>query len=154
MPHCLAETKDLGSEHPCHPCTGESILKRIKEVGANVGPDASTWAFISKCTKRHPSGVEHLFWEGMESNDICKVICNDVLLPLCSMDYCTMEYKIIGEQEIERQSRQLPKMHGHRHFASGISKISLWSGKEWKDLEKSFLPVICGASKPRAIKAT
>ena len=45
-------------------------------------------------------------------------------------------------------------MHGHRHFAPGISKISQWSGKEWKDLEKSFLPVIYRASKPRAIKAT
>ena len=45
-------------------------------------------------------------------------------------------------------------MHGHRHFASGISKISQWSGKEWKNLEKPFLPDIYGASKPRAIKAT
>ena len=41
-PHCLDETKELGSEHPCQAHTGESILKRIKELQAKVGPDAST----------------------------------------------------------------------------------------------------------------
>ena len=78
-PHCLAETKYLVSKHPCQAHIGESILKRTKEVQAKVGPDASNWTFISECTKRHLSGVEHPFWEGMEATDICKIICNDVL---------------------------------------------------------------------------
>jgi hypothetical protein len=106
---------------------------------------------------RQLSGVEHPFWEGLPYTDICKVICNDVLhgLHKAFRDHTAKwNINIIGVQEIDTCFQHLPKMHGHRHFTSGISKISQLLGHEWKDLEKSFLPVISGAAHPDAVKAT
>jgi len=55
---------------------------------------------------------------------------------------------------MDNRIRRLPKYPGFRHFSGGISKISQWSGKEAKDLERIFLPLLHGVQSPEAITAT
>ncbi|KAF8574011.1 hypothetical protein K439DRAFT_1649881 [Ramaria rubella] len=107
-------------------------------------PNADTWHFIQACQRVQLSGVEEPFWSDLPYADICKVICNDVLHGL---------HKAFNI-EIDNCFRQLPKTPGYRHFSGGISKISQWSGREWKDLECNFLPVIYGVQSANAIIAT
>ena len=52
--------------------------------------------------------------------------------------------------------RKLPKFPGFRHFSQGISKISQWSGREHKDLQRVFLGACLGVVPPgitRAVRA-
>ncbi|KIJ43038.1 hypothetical protein M422DRAFT_137116, partial [Sphaerobolus stellatus SS14] len=97
------------------------------------------------------------FWEDLPFTDICKVICHDTLhgLHKAFKDH-TAQWNInrITPYEIDNRVRRLPKTPGFRHFAGGISKISQWSGREAKDLERIFLPLLCGAQSPEAIMAT
>ena len=60
----------------------------------------------------------------------------------------------VGEFEIDNWIRHLPKVPGFRHFSGGISKISQWSRKEAKDLQRIFLPVLNGVKTSEAITAT
>ncbi|KAF8577332.1 hypothetical protein K439DRAFT_1649110 [Ramaria rubella] len=103
------------------------------------------------------SGVEEPFWSHLPYTDIGKVIYNDVLHGLhkaFSDHTADWSIKKIGDIEIDNHFRRLLKTPGYRHFSGGISKISQWSGREWKDLECNFLPVIYGAQSAGAIIAT
>ncbi|KAF8519257.1 hypothetical protein JB92DRAFT_3082287 [Gautieria morchelliformis] len=95
------------------------------------------------------SGVEHPFWKDLPHTDICQVICNDAFNDHTAK-WCR---NIGGDYQIDKRFCRLPKQHGFRHFSSGISKISQWSGREWKDLERNFLPVIYGVVKSDIIQA-
>ncbi|KAF8509304.1 hypothetical protein BU17DRAFT_70477 [Hysterangium stoloniferum] len=153
---CLAETKNLGELHICSPRTAHSILEKICTVRRHVGVNADTWTFITAAKEAQLSGVEYPFWEDLPHTDICKVICNDVLHGLHKAFYDhTAKWcrNIIGDFELDKRFRRLPKEHGYRHFSSGISKISQWSGREWKDLERSFLPAIYGATSNEIVQA-
>ncbi|KAF8581410.1 hypothetical protein K439DRAFT_1353989 [Ramaria rubella] len=120
-------------------------------------PNADTWHFIQACQRVQLSGVEEPFWSDLPYTDICKVICNDVLHGLhkaFSDHTADWSIKKIGDIEIDNHFCRLPKTPGYRHFSGGISKISQWSGREWKDLECNLLPVIYGAQSADAIIAT
>ncbi|KIJ53862.1 hypothetical protein M422DRAFT_85147, partial [Sphaerobolus stellatus SS14] len=97
------------------------------------------------------------FWEDLPYTDICKVICHDTLhgLHKAFKDH-TAQWNInyVTPFEIDNRVQRLPKTPGFRHFSGGISKISQWSGREAKDLEHIFLPLLAGIQTPNVIKAT
>ena len=171
---CLAETKDLGDESPClvslsishfifqfinlvQPRDSKSILQKIQEVKTKFPPSNNIWIFLTECQKAQLSGVDDPFWKDLPHTDICKVICHDTLhgLHKAFKDH-TVQWNInrIGEFEIDNRIRRLPKVPGFRHFSGGISKISQWSGKETKDLQRIFLPILTGVQTSEAITAT
>jgi len=132
------------------------ILDKIKAVRAK-NPNANTWQFITGCIEVQLHGVEHPFWEDLPHTDICKVICQDTLhgLHKAFKDH-TAHWNIehIGEFEMDNRFRRMPKTPGFRHFHSGISKISQWSGREAKDIQRYFLAALYGAQSSEAITAT
>ena len=115
------------------------------------------WTFIQKCQEVQLSGVDEPFWKDFPYTDICKVICQDTLhgLHKAFKDH-TAQWNIdrVTSFEIDNCIRRLPKTPGFRHFHSGISKISQWSGRESKDLQRIFLPLLTGIQSPEAITAT
>ena len=132
------------------------ILDKIKAVRAK-NPTANTWQFITGCIEVQLRGVENPFWEDLPETDICKVICQDTLhgLHKAFKDH-TAQWNIdhIGEFEMDNHFRRMPKTPGFRHFHSGISKISQWSGREAKDIQRYFLAALYGAQTSEAIAAT
>jgi len=132
------------------------ILEKIRAVRAK-NHNANTWQFITSCIEVQLRGVEHPFWEDLPHTDICKVICQDTLhgLHKAFKDH-TAQWNIdyIGEFEIDNCFRRMPKTPGFRHFHSGISKISQWSGREAKDIQRYFLAALYGAQSSEAIAAT
>jgi hypothetical protein len=145
---CDAGTEQLGNDKPCAPRTGESILKKIKAVRRKVGPNASTWQFAQAAKAEGLNGVEAPWWEDFPGLDICKIICPDVLhgLHKAFKDHCaTWNINLVGKLEMDTRFKYIPKYTGFRHFSGGISKISQWSGKEHRDLQRVFLAVIAGS---------
>ncbi|KZV89151.1 hypothetical protein EXIGLDRAFT_618492 [Exidia glandulosa HHB12029] len=59
---------------------------------------------------------------------------------------------MVGKDEIDRRFHRLPKTHGYRAFPGGISKISQWSIKDAKNIERYALAVIAGASPARVLR--
>ncbi|KZV79967.1 hypothetical protein EXIGLDRAFT_630994, partial [Exidia glandulosa HHB12029] len=59
---------------------------------------------------------------------------------------------MIGKEEIDRRFRRLPKTHGYRSFPGGISKISQWSIKDARNIERYALAAIAGAASARVLR--
>ncbi|KAF8589421.1 hypothetical protein K439DRAFT_1612845 [Ramaria rubella] len=154
---CLAETKDLDKSQPCGLQTGKSILDKIQGIQRQLWKHASTWEFVEEAKKSQLNGVEHPFWEDLPHTDICKVICHDVLdgLHKAFTDH-TAKWNIakVTEFEMDHHFRHMPKTNGYRHFPAGISKLSQWSGHEWKDLQRLFLPTLYGRQRKGVIRVT
>lgn len=97
------------------------------------------------------------FWENLLYVDIANCITPDLLHQLNKgvfkyhlVKWCT---NILGEQEVDRRFKGMPRHLGVRHFANGISVINQWTGNEAKHLAKVFLPVVAGCHEPDAVKA-
>lgn len=58
-----------------------------------------------------------------------------------------------GAAEVDRRFRSMTRHPELRHFKKGISLISQWTGAEYKNMEKVFLPVIAGAASPEVARA-
>ncbi|QRW07669.1 hypothetical protein RhiLY_06668 [Ceratobasidium sp. AG-Ba] len=54
---------------------------------------------------------------------------------------------------MDRRTKGLPRFQNLRHFAQGISVISLWTGKEAKALGRTFLSIVAGHDKRDLVKA-
>ncbi|KAG8789232.1 hypothetical protein FRC12_013725 [Ceratobasidium sp. 428] len=61
--------------------------------------------------------------------------------------------ELVGEIEMDRRVKGMPRFQRLRHFARGISVISLWTGKEAKALACTLLSVVAGCKKPEAVVA-
>ncbi|KAG8921123.1 hypothetical protein FRC01_000398, partial [Tulasnella sp. 417] len=60
---------------------------------------------------------------------------------------------IMGEREMDKRYMSMPSHPSLRHFKQGISKISQWTGNEYKQMEKVFLGAIIGAVPRSAVEA-
>ncbi|KAF8523700.1 hypothetical protein BU17DRAFT_85525 [Hysterangium stoloniferum] len=153
---CLAGTHLLDADHVQIPRTGQSILDTIKGIRQEF-PDADTWKFAMVAKERKLNGVEEPWWIDFPSLDICKAVCPDVLhgLHKAFKDHCVAWHiNLVGKLELHARFRRLPKFPGFRHFTAGISKISQWTGKEHRDLQRSILPALVGAVPSQALRAT
>ncbi|KAF8589263.1 hypothetical protein K439DRAFT_1612853 [Ramaria rubella] len=147
------------SPHVCDVRTGQDILNKMQMV-RHQNPNADTWHFIQACQRVQLSGVEEPFWSDLPYTDICKVICNDVSF----MDFIRHSVTILHtgtSKRLETLRLIIISVDFPKHLATDIFlEVSLkylsghWSGREWKDLEHNFLPVIYGAQSADAIIAT
>jgi len=156
--NCIAGSKQLGDPHSCRPRTGLSILQSIATIHQN-NPHCSTWKFAQEAKKIGLNGVDEPWWIDWPELDICRCVAPDVLhgLHKAFKDHCsTWNTNLVGKLELDARFKRQPKYTGFRHFSSGISKISQWSGKEHRDLQRHFLVAIAGHSSvpPEALRAT
>ncbi|EJD47098.1 hypothetical protein AURDEDRAFT_38423, partial [Auricularia subglabra TFB-10046 SS5] len=96
------------------------------------------------------------WWAGFPHMDICRIICNDILhgLHKAFKDHTwTWVVNMIGKNEVDQRFRRIPKTHGYRSFPGGISKISQWSIKDARSIERYALAAAMGALPDRAIRA-
>ncbi|EJD32994.1 hypothetical protein AURDEDRAFT_23956, partial [Auricularia subglabra TFB-10046 SS5] len=103
------------------------------------------------------AGIENPWWEDFPTIDICRIICQDILhgSHKAFKDHLlTWLTNIIGAKEIDDRFRRQIKVHGYRSFSSGISKMSQWSMKDARNVERELLAVINGAASPRVLRAT
>jgi hypothetical protein len=155
---CVAGTKSLGNPIPCEARTGLSILDQITKIKSLVDPH-DAYKFYKEARKVGLNGVDNPWWSIFPEIDICQIICPDVLHGLHKgfKDHCaTWNINLISKLELDSCYKRLPKYPGFRHFSQGISKISQWSGREHRELQRNFLATIAGCPDipSQALKAT
>lgn len=57
---------------------------------------------------------------------------------------------LLGADELDRRFKAMPNHPLVRHFRNGVTSVSQWTGKEFREMEKVFLGVIAGAPKINA----
>jgi len=155
-PPCKANFDTLGIDHIQLPRTGNEILQTLRQLRQQY-PSADTWQFYNLAKAYDLLGVEAPCWEGLAVN-ICRIICVDLLHGVHKMfaDHVLKWLTAtIGKEELDKRFIVQPKRVGSRTFSGGISKISQWSGRENRDLERHVLAVITGDENvtPRILKA-
>ncbi|QRV90393.1 hypothetical protein RhiJN_18411 [Ceratobasidium sp. AG-Ba] len=60
---------------------------------------------------------------------------------------------LLGENEMDRRTKGMPRFQDLRHFSRGISVISSWTGKEAKALARTFMSIVAGTDNPRLVTA-
>ncbi|KAF8594438.1 hypothetical protein BDV93DRAFT_400336, partial [Ceratobasidium sp. AG-I] len=61
--------------------------------------------------------------------------------------------KLLGKPELDKRYTGVPRYASHRHFSSGLSPLTQWTGNEAKAVAKVFLPVIAGDTPLLAVRA-
>lgn len=92
------------------------------------------------------------FWETLPRCNIFACFTPDILHQLHkgvfkdhTVKWAT-EASMLSKVEIDDRFKALPPHTSLRHFHKGISLISQWTGREYKEMEKVFLAVIAGTA--------
>ncbi|OJT11723.1 hypothetical protein TRAPUB_11785, partial [Trametes pubescens] len=139
-PRCLVPRKQRGNQKTFPARNHQATADILRRAGEGETP--------SKYTTQGLRPVYHPFWADLPHTDMFESITPDILhqihkgvvkdhlLPWCQ--------KLVGEKVVDERVAAIPESHGLRHFKSGVSLISQWTGSEAKELEKILLGIIAG----------
>ena len=139
-PRCLVPRDERGDETP-YPLRNQRVTLDILSHTANDEnvPDLESQGLRPALNP---------FWAELPHTDIFATISPDILHQLHKgvfKDHLVAWIsKIVGKTELDRRFASLPPCHGIRHFKSGISFLSQWTGAEAKEIEKVLLGLLIG----------
>ena len=149
-PSSYAEPDTLGNSTAHELRHGSETIDAIERIKCEAAEAAAsdelgTWKKLS--ADYGLNGIDKPFWRDWLCSDPCLFLAPDALHQWHKFfnDHC-LEWakKWLGEEEFDRQLSVLQPLVGRRHFAEGFTRFKQHTGKETKDLERVFLPVIAG----------
>ncbi|KAI0717969.1 hypothetical protein C8Q72DRAFT_789441 [Fomitopsis betulina] len=93
------------------------------------------------------SSVKKPFWADLPYANIFRCITPDLLHQLHKGMFKDHLVKWTTEgytAEIDERFKRVPSYPGVRIFHRGISKVTQWTGNEYHQMQKVFLPILCG----------
>ncbi|KAJ7113327.1 hypothetical protein C8R43DRAFT_1138622 [Mycena crocata] len=153
-PKCVVDPKKRGG--PVHSTLRdpEETIKLMKKQAQGRAP---------KDFKRQGLRPVDPFWKDLPHYDIFQCFTPDLLHQLHkgvfkdhASGWATASLggsKTANEEEVDLRFRAMPGHPSLRHFKTGISLVSQWTGNEYKGMEKIFLGVLNGAADPAVVRA-
>lgn len=148
-PKCLVSMANLG-ERVFSPLRDPAkTLRLIDRVSKGLKPPAFT-----------EQGIRNVdpFWKDLPHCDIFSCFTPDILHQLHKgvFNDHVSEWAIsaasVKRPEIDRRFKAMPSHPSLRHFKSGISHVSQWTGTERKEMEKVFLGTLLNVSSEFVIR--
>lgn len=153
-PKCSCPATDLENPNPYPDRIQSTTIQIMDDAHKSATSRSQYWKETQ--AQGLSGGVYQPFWKGFPYCDIHLSITPDVLHQLYQgvfahiLEWATL---IVGEDELDRRIRTLPRSHGLRHFKLGISNLSQISGSERKDMAKILLGCLVGRVSKDAIIA-
>ncbi|QRV94481.1 Zn-finger protein [Ceratobasidium sp. AG-Ba] len=136
-PKCLKRWHGRGDEHQAAPRTRISTLLAIDNYLA------SGRARPLKALKLKPWWP---WWADLPGCEFANAIMPDLLHQLHKglfKDHALRwAQQKIGKGQLDNRFQAMPRASSLRHFKRGISTVKQWTGRETKEMEKVFLPIL------------
>jgi hypothetical protein len=148
-PISTASSKDLDSPVPKPRRTREYTLRKIRVALKKRGKTESLATFVRRCRKMDLNGVTKPFWEFLPHADPSSFLACDILHQLHRffLDHpFKWIQKIVGEAELDKRVSAVQHIIGIKHFNGGVSKISQWTCREHRELQRVILACAAGAA--------
>jgi len=149
-PKCLVSMKNLGERVFAPFRDPAKTLQLIDRVSQGLKPPAFTEQGLRSVTP---------FWKDLPHCDIFSCFTPDILHQLHKgvFNDHVSEWAIsaasVKRPEIDRRFKAMPSHPSIRHFKSGISHVSQWTGTERKEMEKVFLGTLINVAPEPVIRA-
>ncbi|KLO16815.1 hypothetical protein SCHPADRAFT_822533, partial [Schizopora paradoxa] len=128
--------------------SGASTLKRIRAVLMRKNIVATNIKRYHKVALDFSlNGVTKPFWRDWENADPSRFLAPDFLhqLHIFFNDHVLDWAKsLVNEKELDRRFMALQKRVGFKHYAQGFSRFKQHTGRDHRDIERSFVGVIRG----------
>jgi hypothetical protein len=150
-PITTAGYHDLGSatRSPLH--THDHTLRAIKLVMKGRGLQqrkTTLLAFITRCRKFDLNGVLSPYWQHLPHVEPSVFLVCDILHQLHKffIDHpFRWLQEIVGKDELDKRISIVQYIVRVRHFDAGVSRISQWSGREHRELQRIIVTICAGA---------
>ncbi|KIO11448.1 hypothetical protein M404DRAFT_126753 [Pisolithus tinctorius Marx 270] len=106
-------------------------------------------AFQKLAKANHLLGVHLPFWRDWKNSDVCCFLVPEILHTVHKLffDHVLKWCKeVVGSDELDTHYKVHHKHVGVRHFAAGVSHVSQMTGREYRDIQRTIVPMIAGAA--------
>lgn len=147
-PLAIAEQKDFGSlvEKPLR--TGKVTLQRIRQLVTRPGSSITNLArYRRAAAKMQLNGVYEPFWRDWDFAEPSIFLTPEILHGWHGFFYkhaMSWARTLMSDAEVDRRYSVLQPHAGYKHFHNGFTRFSQHTGREYRDLQRSFICVIYG----------
>jgi Plavaka transposase len=148
-PVTLASYDELGDPVPSPPRTRQWVLETIEEVCARVDP-ADIKNYLDEARDAGLNGVNEPFWKDLPRYQPELAMCPDILHGVLRFwrDHIFLwAQRLVGEAELDRRIKALQPIVGFKRYPKGVAKMTQWTGREDRELQRILIGVIAGAPK-------
>lgn len=149
-PKCFVSSADRGNPVRSQLCNITETLNILRDAHLEVDEDNDFG--------RHGLRPVDPFWKDLPHCDIFSTFTPDLLHQLHKGVFGDHVSKwartlVSGKDEVDFRFKLMTGHPSLRHFRKGITLVSQWTGREYKELEKVFLGVIAGAVEGLVVSA-
>jgi Plavaka transposase len=148
-PVAIVSSSQFGDPTPRPPRTREWILQQVDACCALV--DATNVKAYQKVAKEKGlNGVHVPYWIDLPKYQPELVVCPDILHGVVRFwrDHpLAWSRKLVNAKEYDKRLTSLQYIPGYRHFKSGISHLSQWTGREDRELQRVHIAIIADCPK-------